>query len=149
MNLLEKRVQNRYPSRQKYGAFPVGGRKTMTKEELPPSIDSADQLRKACRGFLQCRVTHSSLRRPIFSSQVRPPATGHVPVLPLRINGKLKFVYCHTCGAEGEQGLCTHDDDDRDLEGTWATVELELALRHGYTIVECFQVIHSKLAEIL
>lgn len=58
----------------------------------------------------------------------------------MRVNGKLLFAYCGKCALKREQGVCTHPDTERDLEGTWTTIELEEALKNGYVIMETYEV---------
>ena len=71
---------------------------------------------------------------------MRAPKKGSLPILPQRINGKLKFAYCFSCASEDRRACCTHTDEERDFDGTWATPELELALKNGYKIVRCYEV---------
>lgn len=115
-----------YPWVMKYSAYPIGGRRTIPGHQLPQTIATAEELRQACRGFLKCTV--------------RAPAMLDPPVLPARMGGKLKFVLCATCGEKGDMNKCTHTDAKRDLSGTWATPELELALDNGYKIVQVSEV---------
>lgn len=72
--------------------------------------------------------------------QVLPPRQLDPPVLPAHQGGKLKFGLCRTCNEQQLTEFCTHTDEERTLTGTWATVELELALEEGYRIVQCIEV---------
>ena len=46
------------------------------------------------------------------------------------------FPLCAKCAEEQHQGLCKHTDKERQLTGTWASIELIKALDKGYTLVE-------------
>ena len=46
-----------YPWVQKYGRYPVGGRRIKPGHELENVIVTAEQLRRNCEGFLSCRVS--------------------------------------------------------------------------------------------
>ena len=67
---------------------------------------------------------------------VMPPDSLFLPVLPLRVRGKLMYGLCRTCLEKGLDRLCTHDGSDRWLRGTWTTVELVYALGCGYRLVK-------------
>lgn len=56
-----------------------------------------------------------------------------LPVLPCRVNGKLKFGLCRKC-MEHSTTECTHNECERAIEGTWTSFELELAMENGYEV---------------
>ena len=62
------------------------------------------------------------------------------PVLPVRLE-KLSFALCATC-ARQQCNKCTHNDDQRALYGTWTSVEVHVALEHGYKILAIYEVYH-------
>lgn len=64
---------------------------------------------------------------------VTPPRDLLLPVLPAKVNGKLKFGLCTECMAEC-LSVCTHSDLQRKIRGTWTSFELNLALENGYEI---------------
>jgi len=66
---------------------------------------------------------------------VLAPDKLHLPILPLRHNGKLFFPLCFVCMTSGENDYCQHSNSERSFNGTWGTPELELALAHGYKIL--------------
>ena len=77
----------------------------------------------------------------MIKCKVLPPRELYFPVLPSRINGKLVFPLCRTC-AEVQQSKCNHSIEEKCLEGTWVTLEVQEALRQGYQIVEIYEVWH-------
>ena len=70
------------------------------------------------------------------------PSHLYHPLLPARINGKLMFVLCRTCGEEWAQGDCAHTDDERALTGTWVSLEIDKALALGYRMITKYAVWH-------
>lgn len=79
-------------------------------------------------GFVKCKV--------------RPPTNLYFPVLPVRVNGKLCFPQCLKCAQERRQEECCHEDVEREMVGSWASVELQLALEKGYTVVFVYETWH-------
>ena len=72
---------------------------------------------------------------------VKPPNQLYIPVLPYRNRaGKLLFPLCRTCADEKNNLSCAHNDCDRNLIGTWTTIELEEAVKRGYEISEVIEV---------
>lgn len=62
-------------------------------------------------------------------------------MLPTRINGKLVFTLCRSC-AEMQSPKCDHNINERYIEGTWISLEVQEALKQGYKIIELFEVWH-------
>ncbi|XP_071850632.1 uncharacterized protein [Apostichopus japonicus] len=108
-----------YPFVNKFGIFPIGHPTIVTE-----NFDGWETY----HGLMYCRVV--------------PPRKLYHPVLPYRTGNKLLFPLCRKCADEKQQSLCLHDDNDRALEGTWVTLELEKAVEKGYRIVEIFEVWH-------
>ena len=52
------------------------------------------------------------------------------------------FVLCRTCGEETSGNQCTHNDDERSLDGTWVSEELKLSFQLGYQLVAVHEVWH-------
>ena len=73
---------------------------------------------------------------------VLPPRALLHPVLPYRTQGKLMFPLCKTCADTCQQTPCTHSDNERAIEGTWCSVELEKALEQGYRLLKIHEVWH-------
>lgn len=107
-----------YPYVQKYEEYPVGHPIVIKKNFGDPM---------KYFGLIKCRIL--------------PPRNLYLPVLPSKINGKLKFALCRTC-AEFELSECCHDQSERALEGTWVTLEIQKAISLGYKILTIFEVWH-------
>jgi hypothetical protein len=73
--------------------------------------------------------------------KILPPQNLYIPVLPMKSNGKLLFALCKTC-ADNKMGKCTHNDDERAIEGTYCTEEVKEAVRQGYKIEKIYEVWH-------
>ncbi len=71
-----------------------------------------------------------------------PPQDLLFPVLPARIHNKLMFVLCRTCCELGQQTACKHTSEQRQLTGSWVTLEIYEAMRQGYTLVKMHEVWH-------
>ena len=69
--------------------------------------------------------------------KILPPNQLYFPVLPARINKKLLFTLCSACG-ENKSRECNHSDDERCLDGTWVTLEVQQAVKQGYKINNSF-----------
>ena len=107
-----------YPDVQKYCEYPIGH----------PVIITENFKDLSCYfGFMKCKVL--------------PPKKLYFPVLPARINGKLLFALCKTC-AFNRLDECNHSDEDKALEGTWCTLELNEAVNQGYKITKIYEVWH-------
>ena len=78
----------------------------------------------------------------IVQARVRPPRGLYHPCLPLRVGGKLLFPLCSRCARNSSQEPCRCPDTERDLVGTWTSIDLRDALSVGYTIVKVFEIYH-------
>ena len=107
-----------YPAVQKYDKFPIGHPEIIT--------DNFDDI-KNYFGLIKCKIL--------------PPKSLYLPVLPLKINGKLIFTLCATC-AEVYQQECNHCDEERALIGSWVSLEVEAALHEGYKIIVIYEIWH-------
>ena len=127
--IVYKDICSLYPFIQKgQFDFPVG----------PPEIKMAHQA-----------PTSSELEREIKDDvffgiarvDVLAPSDLEIPVLYIKIKGKLVFPLCTKCAKRADHSKeCKHKDKQRKLSGSYASVELKLALRKGYRIVEVFEV---------
>ena len=110
-----------YPSRQKFERFPLGHPTVV----IAPETCDIDQY----FGYAHVKVL--------------APRALHIPVLPLRVGGKLLFPLCRSCAASHSEELCTCTDAERSWAGTYATAELSYAVgHHGYTILDIYEVYH-------
>ena len=55
---------------------------------------------------------------------------------------------CNTCAVNNIQTSCTHGEKDRALLGTWVSLEIEEAIRQGYTILKIYEVWHYEQSSI-
>lgn len=60
-------------------------------------------------------------------------------VLFLRQRSKLMFVLCRTCG-ENMSNECRCSTKERAITGVWTSMEFQLALRHGYKVLEIYEI---------
>jgi hypothetical protein len=108
-----------YPSMCVYFPIPVGHPVIHLGPEFPNIM--------TLEGLIKCTVL--------------PPRSLYHPVLPVKMNDKLLFILCRTCGLEMRQGRCVHEDEKmRVLEGTWAIPEVKAALQHGYEMVKISEI---------
>ena len=63
-----------------------------------------------------------------------PPESMFLPILPINLQGKLKFVLCQKCGETMNPNLCKHNENERSLTSVWTSLEIEFALIHGYKL---------------
>lgn len=115
-----------YPYVCKYGKYPKGH----------PTIYVGD---RECRqrgleveGLLKCKIL--------------PPQELYHPVLPIKMNNKLMFVLCRTCGETLNQGDCGHDLNDRAITGTWIMDEIRKAVSKGYVILNMYELWEYEVA---
>ena len=93
--------------------------------------------------------------------KILPPRGLFVPVLPTKIRKKTIFTLCRLCAEENKysnkvlditQGddlpdqlqFCFHNDQQRCFVGVYTSVELELALKFNYKILEIYEIWHFK-----
>lgn len=72
----------------------------------------------------------------VIKCRVLPPKGLHLPVLPVRVNGKLLFPLCMTCALNMQQTKCEHSNSERTVVGTWVSEEIKLAVSKGYKILK-------------
>jgi hypothetical protein len=72
------------------------------------------------------------------------PATQklHIPVLPFRCPKTrcLLFPLCAKCAIDRNQGVCMCSPDERAITGVYCVEEVNLCLRHGYKLVQIYEV---------
>ena len=86
---------------------------------------------------------------------IRPPRGLYHPVLPVRHGGKLTFPLCMACVKEEQSkplfdrsAHCHHTDQQRQLQGTWCTPELQEARARGYILKRIHEVWHFQESEV-
>jgi hypothetical protein len=77
---------------------------------------------------------------------VPPRGTEHIPLIPMRDNGRLLFPLCRSCAVENKIGrfdpayFCQHfEEKDRAFVATIARPELLLALDNGYIVRKIYR----------
>lgn len=109
-----------YPWVCKYGKFPLGHPNVFVGEKCPKDFANID-------GVIKCKIL--------------PPQDLYHPVLPIKMNDKLMFVLCHTCGENmSQEEECTHNENDRCLTGTWVIDEVLKAVEMGFEIKETYEI---------
>ena len=71
------------------------------------------------------------------------------PVLPVRSRNKLTFPLCAACVKQEQDNpmlersdVCNHTPEERTLQGTWCTPEIEKAVEKGYRVIKIHEVWH-------
>ena len=78
----------------------------------------------------------------MIKAKILPPKWLLYPILPGRINGKLMFPLCYKCFTLHSNDMCEFDEMEHCLMHMWTTPEVELAIKHGYIMVEIYEVLH-------
>ena len=80
---------------------------------------------------------------------ILPPRGLYHPVLPVRHGEKLTFPLCMACVREEQpkpllerSARCIHTDEQRQLQGTWCTSEIQQAVAKGYILLHIHEVWH-------
>ena len=102
--------------------FPIGHPDVLRERDI--DIDNFDQY------FGLCKLI------------IRPPRQMHIPVLPFKTRTKLMFALCRRCGEDMIPKTCQCSDEERCWLATAHTNEIQLALKHGYEIVRCIELLH-------
>ena len=111
-------ITSLYPFVQKYKRYPINH---------PKIISDNFQTIEHYFGLAKIRIS--------------PPKKLNIPILPMKINGKLIFTLCCKCAEENNK-LCVHNDNERCLEGTWCTPEILKAIEYHYKIFKIYEVWH-------
>jgi hypothetical protein len=110
-----------YPAVQKKYCYPTKHPQIIRSVE-----DCSDVEISSIFGLIKCKIL--------------PPTNVLFPVLPYRTN-KLTFPLCRTC-VDDLNDLCTHNDEERALWGTWTSIEVQKAIEYGYTIMVIYEIYH-------
>lgn len=118
--ILHYDITSLYPYSQRDFKFPVGSPTIITE-----NFSTVDNY----YGIIKCSVL--------------PPTNLYFPVLPAKINNKLMFTLCKSCAVSFNNSLnCSHSLEERMLEGTWCSLEIQEAIKHGYKIIDIFEIYH-------
>ena len=71
---------------------------------------------------------------------ILPPRKLYIPVLPVRINGKLLFPLCNKCALENISQCPDHNESERGLTGTFCTPEVQHAIKMGYKVLKIYEI---------
>lgn len=105
------------------------GHPTVIRDGFNQFVDKhSDSFKQDLFGFVKCKVY--------------PPKQLMFPILPARINDRLTFTLCKPCAEACSDAECFHTDEERALIGTFATPELEEALKYGYRVAEVYEILH-------
>ncbi|XP_031348773.1 uncharacterized protein LOC116174886 [Photinus pyralis] len=109
-----------YPYVNKYCSYPIGHPTVYIGGDCGKlNLETID-------GLIKCKVL--------------PPQSLFHPVLPVKMNKKLMFVLCRSCGESFNQGSCKHNDDERALTGTWVIDEVKKAIEKGYKLLVTYEI---------
>ncbi|XP_033231557.1 uncharacterized protein LOC117182578, partial [Belonocnema kinseyi] len=116
-----------YPFVSKYGKFPIGLPKVYIGDDCK-SLTGVNFDLSNVEGLVKCRVL--------------PPTNNYLPVLSVRMHGKLMFPLCNTCCKEQIQSDCPHvnNTNAREIEGTWVSDEIKAAIQEEYQITAIFEI---------
>ncbi|XP_018570294.1 uncharacterized protein LOC108910225 [Anoplophora glabripennis] len=103
----------------KYGKFPVGHPKVYVGEECPTDLHNVN-------GVIKCKIL--------------PPQNLYHPVLSAKMNNKLMFVLCRTCGEHMNKGECRHSNEERAPTGTWVVDEVLKAVEKAYRLLTIHEI---------
>lgn len=80
----------------------------------------------------------------LIKCRILPPKNLYIPVLPMHCGKfkKLVFALCSACAENFQVDICTHEDYERALTGTWFSEEIKLAVENGYCMIEILTVWH-------
>ena len=79
--------------------------------------------------------------------KILPPTDLMHPLLPYRVQQKLKFPLCADCAEREPESHCQCPDEKRAFVATYCTPEVERALDYGYKIIKIYHVLHYETSE--
>ncbi len=84
----------------------------------------------------------------LVKCRVLPPRSLNLPVLPIKMHGRLLFPLCRSCCIEVRETYCNHDrEEDREFVGTWVVDELRKAVELGYKISKIYVIWDFKMTQ--
>jgi hypothetical protein len=90
------------------------------------------------RGLENCAKIDLNYIFGLVKCKILPPTNLLFPIIPYRTT-KLTFPLCRTC-ADTLCDACTHSEGERVLTGTWTSIEIQEAIKHGYIIKEVYEI---------
>lgn len=88
----------------------------------------------------QCKKIDLKNSHGIIKCKILPPKKLFLPVLPVKLNGRLLFTLCNTCASKLNMSTCIHNDNERSICGTWVIAEVNKAISLNYSIIEIFEI---------
>ncbi|KAJ8951329.1 hypothetical protein NQ317_017624 [Molorchus minor] len=88
----------------------------------------------------ECKNLNLNETDGLIKCKILPPTNLYHALLPVKMNDKLMFVLCRTCGEITSNTECQHDDESRALTSTWVIDEILEAIRLGYRILQIFEI---------
>lgn len=94
----------------------------------------------------ECKAYDFFSKAGLVKALVLPPQDLHWPILPAKINNLLMFTLCYTCASEQNvMRTCLHPPLARALCGTWTILEMREALKFGYKILYCIEIVEFEM----
>lgn len=87
-----------------------------------------------------CRNLNINTTEGLIKCRILPPTNLYHPVLPVKMNKKLMFLLCRTCGETLNQDDCNHTEEERALSGVYVIDEVRKALEKGYKIIDVYEI---------
>ena len=124
-----------YPDRTFHTEYPIGHPEPVEVHNKAVNWSSSSD--NPYKGIIKCFVI--------------PPRNLRIPVLPLKLPGKLAFPLCRTCattyskkGLKAAEYKCHHNDDQRGWVAALTHLELNAALDRGYKVVQLYRTLTWK-----
>ena len=124
-----------YPDRTFHTEYPIGHPEPVEVHNEP--VNWTSSAHNPYKGIIKCLVV--------------PPTDLRIPVLPMKLPGKLAFPLCRTCannyskkGLKAAEYKCAHNDDQRGWVASLTHLELNAALDRGYKVVHLYRTISWK-----
>ena len=114
-----------YPYVCKRGRYPVGHPRIYVGSESNALTNGDNDNLSKVEGLVKCKIL--------------PPNDLFLPLLPVKMHGRLLFALYHSCCEETREGHCDHDEiSEREFTGTWVTDELRKAIELRYRITQIY-----------
>ena len=80
--------------------------------------------------------------------EVLPPRNLYHGILPVKMHNKLLFPLCKKCAVDKIQYECPHNrEEDRKIRGTWVSLEVQKAVKHGYKVLRVDEIWQYKTTQ--
>ena len=114
-----------YPYVCKRGKFSIGHPRVYMGSECNELTCGDDNNLSRVEGLVKCKIL--------------PPRDLYLPLLPVKMNGRLLFALCRSCCEEARENDCNHEEiGDREFMGTWVADELRKAVDLGYRVTSIY-----------